>query len=238
MIFTRILNTVILLSAVIMAWSTSYGKSIGSGAWWGNCEWPDSTDSAMPEGPTGPQHVVNVHLMLGRQIIGKGWSPYEMQTVVAASVQLWRGTFPLPLDEELVVAWSGETDADGRRAGPGTSFVELHSGLVKWWDVQHTLISFYAGGGFNYTWAKFELPDMSKAPLPISEFLGYPVYPDMDQSGHFWGGYLRAGVVFHPAEKWQVGINALASLTTSRIILGRSLNANSFAIGLFAGGGD
>ena len=231
---------IVFLSILVMiSWSDALGRSIGSNSMPVVCrEWSDTTENVVPQYSSRPLHWFNIDLMVGRQSLGNRWSPYSMATVIAMSIQRRLGRSSLWLAGSFIVAWAGDTDADGHRAGPGTSFVELHSGLGHWWYFEHLPFSCYAGGGFTYVWAKLELPDKSKPPLPISEVLGRSVYPDMDESGHFLGGYLRGGIVFHPGEKWYVGIGALGTLTTRQIILERNLNMNSTIIGLFIGAGD
>lgn len=87
-------------------------------------------------------------------------------------------------------------------------------------------------------WAKLELPDKSREPQINPAFPDRPIYPIMNQVGHFWGGYGRCGIVLHPCEKWYIGIGLLATFTTNRNLLDRNLNINSTALGLFVGGGD
>ena len=87
-------------------------------------------------------------------------------------------------------------------------------------------------------WAKLELPDKSREPQINPAFPDRPIYPTMNQVGHFWGGYGRCGIVLHPCEKWYIGIGLLATFTTNRNLLDRNLNINSTALGLFVGGGD
>ncbi len=231
---------IVFLSILLMiSWSSAIGIGFGSNSTSAlYCDSSDTTENVDPQYTSRPAHWVNIDLMLGRQSLSNGWAPYSIATLLAMSSQLKLGRSPVWLDGSIVVAWAGETDAEGQRAGPGTSLVELHNGLGHWWYFERLPFSCYAGGGLTYIWAKLELPDESKPPLPISEFLGRPVYPTMDESGHFWGGYLRGGIVFHPAEKWYVGIGALGTLTTHRIVLARTLNINSTIIGFFIGAGD
>jgi hypothetical protein len=198
----------------------------------------DTTENVDPQYSPRPPHWLNVDLMLGRQSLGNTWAPYSMATGVAMSIQRRLDRSSLWLTGSIIVAWAGELDAEGVRAGPGTSFVELHNGLGHWWYFERLPFSCYAGGGLTYIWAKLELPDESKPPLPISEFLGRPIYPDMEEPGNFFGGYLRGGIVFHTGGKWYVGIGALGTLTTNQTILGRTLNINSTIIGFFIGAGD
>ncbi len=229
------MKTWLLLLFFILAYSPMYGTGNRQGVSHVSSDPPDTAYVVESQDSPKPLRPLRVDLTLGRQFSGNAWSPYEQQTSIAASIQFKSAWFPVWADAALAVAWSGETDADGHRAGPGTSFVELHGGAGQWWDLERSQISLYAGGGFNYTWAKLELPDMSKPPLPASEFVGHPIYPDMDQSGNFWGGYLRAGVACNVSSEFYIGIGGTVTLTTNRNILGRNANASSALIGLFAG---
>ncbi len=231
------MKTIILSLIFMLACFPAYGRTIGPDVRLISAGKQDTAESASSQTSSGSDRWLNVDIALGRQFSGTEWSPYELQTCITAWVQDRPTWFPLWLDGSIAVAWSGETDADGHRAGPGTSFVELNGGVGQWWDFERMRISVYTGGGLNYTWAKLELPDMSKPPLPISEFLGHPVYPDMEQAGNFWGGYLRAAVAIHVTRDWHIGIGTTTLLTTNGNILGRSANASSTMIGLIVGAG-
>jgi hypothetical protein len=200
-------------------------------------ERPDTTDEIVRQAPLQRKHWATLDLMIGRQSFSNDWEPYAATTFVALSSQVRMDSLFLWLDGSIVVAWAGETTAEGYPATPGSSFVELHNGVGHWWYPEHLPFSYYAGAGFTYTWASLELPDMSQPPLPISEFLRRPVYPTMQASGHFWGGYLRCGLVFHPEKTWYFGVGTLVMLTTHRYLLDRKLDVTSNAFGFFAGAG-
>jgi hypothetical protein len=90
----------------------------------------------------------------------------------------------------------------------------------------------------SYVWAKLTLPDQSIPSQINPAFPDRPFYPDMNQEGHFWGGYGQCEVALHTSEKWHIGIGLLAKITTTRNVLDRSLNINSTALGFFVGAGD
>ncbi len=223
------------LLLLLMTTSSVFGKVFDSNSSRMYCGWPDSTDEGVPQDSAKHLHWVNIELMGGQQFFGTGWAPYSPATFLGMSGHLRLGSSSIWLDGSIVVAWAGETDADGHRAGPGTSYVELRDGVGHWWYFGDFPLSCYAGGGLTYVWGSLELPDKSKPPLPISEFLGRPVYPDMQESGDFWGGYFRCGLALHVQNKVYFGIGGLITLTTNRILLDRSLDVTSSAWGVFIG---
>ncbi len=199
----------------------------------------DSTEAVAPRESPEIDHWLNLDLTLGRMFLGSRWTPYSKPTFLSFSCQRkLNGSWPW-IDGAIVVAWEAEgRDAEGHPAGPGTSLVELLGGLGHWWYFNRLPVSVYAGSGLAYAWGNLTLPDLSQPPLPASEFVGHPVYPDMDESGNFWGGYLRSSFVVRPGEKWYLGVGAMGTLTTTRTLLGRNLSASSASIGIFGGVGD
>jgi hypothetical protein len=196
----------------------------------------DTTCVGTGEGASGQKHRIWLDIFLGGQFFPGGWSPYQrtkMLVGVGGQVRPW--SLPFWLDGAIIVAFAGETDAEGNAGGPGASFVELHNGIGYQWHLRDFPVSFYLGGGLTYSWARLELEDASQPPLPISGFLGRAVYPDRRTEGHFWGGYLRGGAVCRIGKEWFVGVVGLAMLTTSRNMLDRQLNLNSSMIALAVG---
>jgi hypothetical protein len=195
------------------------------------------TDTPRVEAPWKRPHWINVDLAAGRQYLSGDWDPYQKTTFIAASCQVKRDWFPLWLDGSFYVTWAGETDADGHRAGPGISLVQMQGGLGKWWYPDDQGVSFYAAGGASYVWGKFTSLDNTKPAQINPAFPDQPIYPNIDEEGHFLGGYLRCGIALFAGEELYLGIGLLAKVTMHRTLLGRNLNINSVAIGVFLGAG-
>jgi hypothetical protein len=237
-ILSQKIKAVLLSTMLVITADAVFGNCPGLKFEYHPCALSDTSDTLASQGFSRPLHWLNVDLMVGRQSLSEKWSPYPSATFLATSCLLRLGRSPLWLDASFIVAWAGETDAEGNRAGPGTSLVQLQSGLGHWWYLEHLPVSFYAAGGLTYVWANLELPDKSKPPQINPAFPNSPIYPDVSQDGHFWGGYGRCGIVLHTGEDWYVGIGLLTKFTTHRNILDRNLNINSTALGIFVGAGD
>jgi hypothetical protein len=191
---------------------------------------PDSLVSASES-----ERCLYFDILLGRQFLSAKWEPYPKATNVTVSCLRRIGRSPSWIDGSLIVAWGGELGPDGERAGPGTSLIEIQAGLGRTWIPGNLPLTFYAAGGLAYVWANFELPDYSLVPLRNPMFPDELSYPDMAQTGNFFGGYLRTGVMFHVGKELYIGLGILGRLTTNRNLLGRNLNINSTSIGLSVG---
>jgi hypothetical protein len=181
---------------------------------------------------------VTIDILLGVEQRPRSWEPYRKNANIGLADQIRFWDLPLWLDGTMVVSFAGETDADGHRAGPGTSAVWLNNGIGSQWRIPNTRMLFFAGGGLAYVWASLTLPDLSKPPLPISEFLGRNVYPDIDESSSFWGGYVRAGTTIEVSGLWHVGIGAQGTWTTRRTVLGRNVSMDAVSLWLIVGAGE
>lgn len=197
----------------------------------------DSADNSSGSNPSPAARHIFFDMALGRQFLGKGWSPYSNVTFVSVSTTVCPRSSWLWIDGSLTIAWSREgIDAEtGAAAGPGDLFVDLRGGLGHWWNLTGSPLDCYAGAGLVYSRGDLELPDMSQPPLPFSQSLGHPVYPTIEESGNFWGGYLRGEFVIHPGDQWHVGVCGAATLTTARTLVGRSVSAGSANVGIVVG---
>jgi len=139
------LRAILLLTMMMTTIGAAFGNGPGSKFVYLSGALSDTSDTLASQTSSKPLHWLNIDLMLGRQYLSEKWEPYPTATFLAMSSQIRLGRYPIWLDGSIIVAWAGETDAEGHRAGPGTSFVELHNGLGHWWYLEHLPFSFYAG---------------------------------------------------------------------------------------------
>ncbi len=174
-------------------------------------------------------------LSLGQQYLSGKWDPYPTTTNVAVSCLGRSEGSPLWIDGSIDIGWAGPLDAEGHRGPRGISLVQIQGGLGHVWSHSNFPLAFYAAGGCSYVWAEMEVEDKSQTPQINPMFPDSPIYPDIKQEGHFFGGYARCGFMYHLWTDFNIGIGLSGKVTTSRDLLDRHLNVNSAAIGLFVG---
>ena len=178
--------------------------------------------------PTDSLNKVHLKVLLGSQFLNQQWAPYRNTFFVGTAVLVKGKEFWY--EGLLGFGYDGDWSESGP-AGPGNSLFHLQLGLGDQLPLSNTPFSLYGFGGFTYAYAKITRYDLgSERWLPGVE---EPIYDmEISETGHFWGGYARCGIDWHVSKTWYVGLGVFGTLTTSRQMLGRTLNLNAPGVAL------